>query len=271
MNVSRSPAPMINSFVNRMNSTVTSTLNNVSKPKNSWFIWKLLFLVVVLSAIGGVMYYYWQNITDFFKRRGSGASPPSVTLPTATLPTASLPGASLAQEPIAPQPPPIQSHIVENNLSQSKQVFNISSNKYTYYDAEPLCKALGAELATYDQLKEAYNQGGDWCNYGWVEGQMALYPTQEQTWLNLQKGPEEQRMSCGKVGVNGGYFDNPELRFGVNCYGTKPAETTHDVTNNGEDHPMTPEMIEFDKKVSKYKSMADTIGILPFSSGRWSE
>jgi hypothetical protein len=258
---------MINNFVNRMNSTVTSTLNSVSKPSNTWFAFKLLFLVAVLSTIGGLMYYYWHNITNFFNGLGhkNDSTPPPVHMPPVHMPP--------AEENIAPHPSPIQSQIVENALPQSKQVFSISSNKYTYYDAEPLCKALGAELATYDQLKEAYDQGGDWCNYGWVQGQMALYPTQEETWLNLQKGPEEQRMSCGKVGLNGGYFDNPELRFGVNCYGSKPAETTHDASllTNGEDYPMTPEMIEFDKKVSKYKSVVDTIGILPFSSGRWSE
>ena len=27
---------------------------------------------------------------------------------------------------------------------------------------------------------------------------------------------------CGKPGLNGGYFSNPQLKFGVNCYGVKP-------------------------------------------------
>ena len=33
--------------------------------------------------------------------------------------------------------------------------------------------------------------------------------------------------NCGRPGVNGGYFDNPNIKFGVNCYGQKPdAERT---------------------------------------------
>lgn len=163
-------------------------------------------------------------------------------------------------------------HLVNKQLPPRKQVFNISKNRYTYYDAEPLCKAMGAELATYDQVKQAFEEGGDWCNYGWSQGQVALFPTQESTWLKLQKGPEEQRRSCGKPGINGGYFDNPELRFGVNCYGVKPAQKPNDVeleTTNAAT-PMTPEMIEFDKKVAKYSGMVNEIGLLPFNKQTWS-
>ena len=49
-----------------------------------------------------------------------------------------------------------------------KQVFNISNNIYTYDDAEAVCKAFGAELADYHQLKDWYQKGADWCNYGWT-------------------------------------------------------------------------------------------------------
>ena len=28
---------------------------------------------------------------------------------------------------------------------------------------------------------------------------------------------------CGRPGINGGFIDNPNVRFGVNCFGTKPA------------------------------------------------
>ena len=62
-----------------------------------------------------------------------------------------------------------------------KQVFNIPGNHYTYDDAKAMCKAYNAELATYDQVEQAYNLGADWCNYGWSDGQMALFPTQKQT------------------------------------------------------------------------------------------
>jgi hypothetical protein len=147
----------------------------------------------------------------------------------------------------------------------------VKENRYSYDDAEPLCKALGAELATYEQVKDAYDNGADWCNYGWVKGQRAVYPTQDETYEKLQQGPVSQRQACGKPGVNGGYFDNPELRFGVNCYGSKPVQKAHDTTllPNGEANPFTPDALEFDKRVAEFKADSANIGILPFKEGDW--
>lgn len=159
---------------------------------------------------------------------------------------------------------------VENILPGKKEVFNVSTDKYTYTDAEPLCKAFGAELATYDQVKDAWQKGADWCNYGWVKGQAAIYPTQQTTYDKLQAGPESQRMACGVPGVNGGYFDNPELRFGVNCYGSKPDQNETDtraiMANNGD---LTPEALEYDRKVQGYKTQMGQIPVNPFKPGTW--
>jgi hypothetical protein len=152
------------------------------------------------------------------------------------------------------------------------EVFSVSKNTFTYYDAQPLCKALGAELATYDQVKTAWEKGADWCNYGWVKGQNAIFPTQTDTWQKLQGGPEEERGACGRPGVNGGYFDNPELRFGVNCYGPKPSQSTHDEATIAKrtGQPLTVGALEVEKKVNKFLSEADNIGVLPFSGNKWS-
>ena len=62
------------------------------------------------------------------------------------------------------------------------EVFNISNNLYTYDDAQAICSVYGAQLATYDQVEEAYKDGAEWCNYGWSENQMAFFPTQKSTW-----------------------------------------------------------------------------------------
>jgi hypothetical protein len=159
--------------------------------------------------------------------------------------------------------------VLEKVLPEGQQVFNVSSNKYTYYDAEPLCKALGAELATYDQVKEAWSKGADWCNYGWVKGQMAVYPTSQETYNKAQAGSEGDRNQCGQVGLNGGYFDNPELRYGVTCYGKKPAnnlQNSADITRNT---PTSPEALAYDKKVAEFKQQASTIAILPNNSHSW--
>jgi hypothetical protein len=152
----------------------------------------------------------------------------------------------------------------------SPEVFNVSKNSFNYYDAEPLCKALGAELATYDQVKNAWEKGADWCNYGWVKGQTAVFPTQKDTWNKLQAGPEDQRTSCGIPGLNGGYFDNPEMRFGVNCFGPKPEQSQHDATDAATGIPMSPEALEVNRKVAEFRTEAASLGIMPFNNQKWS-
>ena len=179
----------------------------------------------------------------------------------------------------APPPPPATDEdgqtldIVNKLIPTRKQVFNVSENRYTFSDAEPLCKALGAELATYDQVKQAWDQGADWCNYGWVKGQGAIYPTQQSTFDSLQTGTsDDERLACGTVGVNGGFMDDPDLRFGVNCYGDKPVESEHDLKNLLQNRipPLTPDVIEQTKKELRYKSEQGQIGILPYRKGAWS-
>jgi hypothetical protein len=152
------------------------------------------------------------------------------------------------------------------SMSNSSQVFNVSKNVYTFSEAEPLCRAFGAELATYDQVKHAYKSGADWCNYGWVKGQLAVYPTQQSTYDKLQAGPEADRMSCGRPGVNGGHFPNENQRFGVNCYGPRPAETE----NDRRDQEAETSDIAFDRQVNHFKSELASIGVNPFNSTSWS-
>jgi hypothetical protein len=113
---------------------------------------------------------------------------------------------------------------------ETGEVFNIRNNLYTYDEAREVCSIYGAKLATYDQIEKAYNQGGEWCNYGWSEGQMALFPTQKSTWDKLQQGTSScskkgPNNACGRPGINGGVIKNPNIRFGVNCYGKKPPPT----------------------------------------------
>ena len=166
----------------------------------------------------------------------------------------------------------VEKSTVDRILPGKKQVFNVAANKYRYSDAEPLCKAFGAELATYDQVKEAWSKGADWCNYGWVKGQAAIYPTQQDTYDKLQAGPEDQRDACGVTGVNGGYFDNPDLKFGVNCYGSRPSENETDVRKKmGADGVMTEDGLAYNRKVRDYKAHMTEIPVNPFNEKVWSE
>jgi hypothetical protein len=170
-----------------------------------------------------------------------------------------------------PVPPLVDEAALERILPTGggKEVFHISDNKYTYSQAEPLCKAFGAELATYDDVKRALKNGADWCSAGWVKGQNAVFPTQESTFQKLQQGPEDQHMACGTPGLNGGFRDNPELRFGVTCIGPKPAESDKDRRAISKNGALTPGALEYDKKVNDFKNHASEIPIAPFSPNRW--
>ena len=214
----------------------------------------LILFIVFRDQIAFGLSVAWQKTKNLFA--GSSDSPPPA--PLAPLP------------PTVPQASMIDKGALTKMLPGKKEVFNIATDKYTYTDAEPLCKAFGAELATYDQVKDAWNNGADWCNYGWVKGQSAVYPTQQTTYNKLQAGPEDQRMACGVPGVNGGYFDNPELRFGVNCYGPKPSENETDTRFAMDEHYLTPGALAYDKKVQDYKVHKDEIPVNPFKTGAWS-
>lgn len=147
---------------------------------------------------------------------------------------------------------------------RAQEVFHVGRSVYTFADAPAVCRAFGAELATYAQVREAWEQGADWCSYGWVKGQAALFPTQQATWEGLQRGPEESRAVCGKPGVNGGFFDNPELRFGVNCYGKRPNHRQGDRDMGGAAvalPPQSAEQVEFEKRVQRFRDQMDGMPI----------
>ena len=153
-----------------------------------------------------------------------------------------------------------------------KQVFNIPGNYYNYENAKALCKAYGAKLATYKQVEDAYENGAEWCNYGWSDGQMALFPTQQKTFDGLQKIAGHEN-DCGRPGVNGGYMANPEIMFGVNCYGNKPKMTPEEeeLMKTTSPYPQTMEDIMFQKRVDYWKNKIDEILVSPFNYKSWGE
>jgi hypothetical protein len=153
-----------------------------------------------------------------------------------------------------------------------KQVFNIPGNYYSYDNAKALCSAYGAKLASYDQIERAYNNGAEWCNYGWSANQLALFPTQKRTYDTLQtiRGHEND---CGRTGINGGYIANPNVKFGVNCYGYKPRITSEEdeLMRISPPYPKTAEDIAFQKKVDEMRNNLDQILVSPFNKNRWGE
>lgn len=167
-------------------------------------------------------------------------------------------------------------NVIETPIEVVKkpEVFNISNNLYSYDDAQAICKAYDSRLATYDEIETAYNNGAEWCNYGWSSDQMAYFPTQKETWNELQNS-ETHKNSCGRPGVNGGYFANPNIKFGVNCYGIKPEPTQTDLdmmeTKQLRPYPRTEAEKAMDEKVEYWKNnMEGNLNVNSFNRVKWS-
>jgi len=202
-------------------------------------IFKYVFGISLINLLNKFLSYFWDNLPDD-------------TVPQNTI---------MSQAPAAaPQP--------------KNEVFNISNNLYTYDDAQAICKSYGARMATYDDIEQAYNDGAEWCNYGWSDNQMAFFPTQKSTWNKLQKD-EKTKNNCGRPGVNGGFMANPYLKFGVNCFGQKPAPSQEDLERLKQQNqplPENPQDTVVDKKVQFWKENADKLLVInSFNNDKWSE
>jgi hypothetical protein len=168
--------------------------------------------------------------------------------------------------------PEIHSSQELSEITGEKQVFNIPGNNYGYQEANAICQAYGGRLANYNEVENSYNNGAEWCNYGWSADQMALFPTQKKTYNELQKIQGHEH-DCGRPGVNGGYIANPNVKFGVNCYGYKPKITTEEeeMMKNTTPYPKTEKDIMLEKQVDHWKARLDQILVSPFNYDTWSK
>ena len=238
-------------FYSLGNKGSTSSSISISDTKsNSGNIVTLLviILVAILLFVNGLTYFFGINLYAYITGLFSGNPVVNIVVDEKTVNT-----------PVPEIP------IIE-------EVFNIPGNYYSYEDSKALCSAYGAKLANYQQVENSYNEGGEWCNYGWSEGQMALYPTQKRTFQQLQniKGHEHD---CGRPGINGGYIANPDVKFGVNCFGHKPIITSEEreLMQNGKAFPQTIQDQALEKKVDYWKHHIDDILVSPFNRTTWSK
>ena len=222
---------------------------------------------VVLLIINGINYVYNYNLFASIKNIFYGEGVPEIDIHAIEKIKDNLQEKAEGQEEdnLNPQPNLL------NDIMLKKQVFNIPGNYYGYNDAKTLCKAYGSRLATYSEIEDAYQVGGEWCNYGWSEGQMALVPTQKQTYHGLQKIPGHEH-DCGRPGINGGYIANPSVQFGVNCYGYKPRITheEQEIMANSSPYPKTEKDIAMEQRVDYWKNRLDEIVVSPFNHDTWS-
>ena len=162
----------------------------------------------------------------------------------------------------------------QQQKKKKKEVFYIKDNVYTYDEAKAVCKAHDAELADYNQMEKTYNEGGEWCGYGWSKNQMILFPTQKDTWNKLQTIDGHEN-DCGRPGINGGYIENDKAKFGVNCYGVKRSPTDYELAMleqmKKQQYPSSAQDKEFKKNVNKFKEQVKDkqMVINPYNSSKW--
>ncbi len=151
------------------------------------------------------------------------------------------------------------------------EVFHVSNNLYNYEEAQSICKSFDSRLATYDEVEKSYNNGGEFCGYGWSEGQMILFPTQKSTFDKLQLMPGHEK-DCGRTGVNGGYMSNPTIQYGVNCFGIKKDGV--DPIQGKDDLSMKKNTADvvMDAKVKYWQEHKDELLVIDsFNKKKWSE
>ena len=207
-------------------------------------------VVIAILLLNGLQYFFNINLTAQLNNLFSDK--PSLDL---------IVEQSESEQEIAPVP----------EITIKKQVFHVPGNKYTYDDATALCKAYGSRLATYDEVENAYNNGAEWCSYGWSEKQLALFPTQKETWNYLQT-VEGHENDCGRAGINGGYIANENVRFGANCYGYKPkiTDTELELMQTSPLYPRTLKDIKEEKRVDYWRRKIPEILVSPFNKNVWS-
>ena len=212
----------------------------------------IVAILVVLIIVNAFQYFFSINVTAYIQDLSSPTTKVDIVVDQSAYQPTSYQATSLPE------------------IKFKKQVFNIPGNYYDYDNAKALCQAYGANLATYDQLEKAYGSGAEWCNYGWSADQLALFPTQKKTYDRLQTIPGHEN-DCGRTGVNGGYIANPNVKFGVNCYGNKPKITSEEeeLMQTASPYPETAKDLAFQKRVDFWKNKVDEILVSPFNYNTW--
>jgi hypothetical protein len=237
-------------FANLGKNATTSSVSDTTSSNSSNILTILLGgVVLVVILLNGFQYFFNINLTA--RLNNLFTDTPSMDL--------------TVEQPVSQEIAPVP------EIEIKKQVFHIPGNNYTYDNADALCKAYGARLATYSEVEDSYKNGAEWCSYGWSDRQLALFPTQKDTWNYLQT-VEGHENDCGRAGINGGYIANENVKFGANCYGYKPkiTDTELDMMQTAPLYPRTLKDVEEEKRVDYWRRKIPEILVSPFNKNVWS-
>ena len=143
-------------------------------------LWGVFVLLILMN---GMQYIFNTDITASIKNLFSGE--PEIDI---IVDPDDIAGDSISEN---------QSTVPEIKIS--KQVFHVPDTNMVM-KMQAICRAYGGRLATIKEMQDAYEEGADWCGYGWSDGQMALFPTQYDKWAQLQK-IEGHEQDCGDRGM----------------------------------------------------------------------
>jgi hypothetical protein len=267
-----------NTYKNKMNEFISDASIPTSSDSGASsifsFLLKLCLVLLLIAILVRVLFYFFPNlrhntVTAYIQNIFTNHPEVDVVIDH------HKPPPPPPAPPGPPVPPPLKKEAPNTTVPQimfQKQVFNIPGNTYSYENAKAVCAAYGASLANYDQVEKAYKKGAEWCNYGWSDGQMILFPTQQSTFERLQHIPGHEH-DCGRPGINGGFVANPDSLYGVNCYGNKPKinEEERKLMENVRPYPETIEDIKLEKQIEFWRNRISQILVSPFNYEQWGQ
>ena len=149
----------------------------------------------------------------------------------------------------------------QQSAQKKEESFLVKSNIFNKDESNKVCKALfNSRAATREELNADYNNGANWCNYGWTMDGSAYYPLQNNS---------DTPICVGSKGLNGGALDGAP-KLGITCYGTKPTEREYTSLDKiYRDSSMAEADIAM---LEKYREMmsAGKIKVAPFNDNVWS-
>jgi hypothetical protein len=113
--------------------------------------------------------------------------------------------------------------VFDLQIPQPPEVYVVGGGQSKWYDftrsqAEQVAADLGGQLATYEQVKNAWKQNGNWCFAGWCKDfkTLAVWPLNAEI-ANRYPGTDAARWCNGTALVRW-----PYKKAGVLVYGVKP-------------------------------------------------